>query len=84
MLDNVGRLLRAVGLDYRIVGRPSTSGFGEFAARTRSIAYFCRPPTRATAGVTALAADFRVEIEVVAAASRSPPARRWPPWDGRV
>ena len=71
MLDNVGRLLRG--------GRPrptptwsrprSTSrDFGDFAAmNTVYREYFpTDPPTRATVGVTALAADYAVEIEVIA------------------
>ena len=43
--------------------------FADFAAmNTVYREYFpAEPPTRATVGVTALAADYRVEIEVVAA-----------------
>ncbi len=43
--------------------------FADFAAmNTVYREYFpTEPPTRATVGVTALAADFRVEIEVIAA-----------------
>jgi 2-iminobutanoate/2-iminopropanoate deaminase len=71
MLDNVGRLLRAVGLDYPDVVKATVylRDFGEFAAMNAVYrGYFpSEPPTRATVGVTALAADFRVEIEVVAA-----------------
>ena len=70
MLDNVGRLLRAVGLDYGDVVRSTVylRDFGEFAAmNTVYRDYFpTEPPARATVGVTALAADFRVEIEVTA------------------
>ena len=42
--------------------------FGEFAAmNTVYREYFpTDPPTRATVGVTALAADYAVEIEVIA------------------
>ena len=42
--------------------------FGDFAEfNTVYREYFpTEPPTRATVGVTALAADFRVEIEVLA------------------
>ena len=71
MLDNVGRLLRAAGLDYGDVVRATVylRDFTEFAAMNAVYReYFpTEPPTRATVGVTALAADFRVEIEVLAA-----------------
>jgi 2-iminobutanoate/2-iminopropanoate deaminase len=71
MLDNVGRLLRAAGLDYADVVKATVylRDFGEFAEfNTVYREYFpTEPPTRATVGVTALAADFRVEIEVIAA-----------------
>ena len=71
MLDNVGRLLRIVGLDYRDVVKATVylRDFADFAAmNTVYREYFpAEPPTRATVGVTALAADYRVEIEVIAA-----------------
>jgi 2-iminobutanoate/2-iminopropanoate deaminase len=71
MLDNVGRLLRAVGVDYRDVIKTTVylRDFGDFAAMNAVYReYFpAEPPTRATVGVTALARDFRVEIEVLAA-----------------
>jgi 2-iminobutanoate/2-iminopropanoate deaminase len=71
MLENVGTLLRAVGLDYRDVVKATVylRDFGEFAAMNGVYReYFpAEPPTRATVGVTALAADYRVEIEVIAA-----------------
>ena len=71
MLDNVGRLLRAAGLDYGDVVKATVylRDFSEFAAMNAVYReYFpTEPPTRATVGVTALAADFRVEIEVLAA-----------------
>jgi 2-iminobutanoate/2-iminopropanoate deaminase len=71
MLDNVGRLLKAVGLDYRDVVRATVylRDFADFAAmNTVYREYFpTEPPTRATVGVTALAADYTVEIEVIAA-----------------
>jgi len=71
MLENVGALLRAVGLDYRDVVKATVylKDFGEFAAMNEVYReYFpTEPPTRATVGVTALAADYRVEIEVIAA-----------------
>ena len=70
MLDNVGRLLRAVGLDFGDVVKSTVylRDFDEFA-RMNAIyrEYFpTEPPTRATVGVTRLAADYRVEIEVIA------------------
>jgi 2-iminobutanoate/2-iminopropanoate deaminase len=71
MLDNVGRLLRAVGLDYADIVRSTVYllDFSEFAAFNAVYReYFpTEPPARATVGVTALAEDFRVEIEVLAA-----------------
>ena len=71
MLENVGRLLRAAGLGYEDVVKATVylRDFGEFAAMNAIYReYFpTEPPTRATVGVTALAADFRVEIEVMAA-----------------
>jgi 2-iminobutanoate/2-iminopropanoate deaminase len=70
MLDNVGRLLRAVGLDHRDVVKSTVylRDFGDFEAMNGVYReYFpTEPPTRATVGVTALAHDFRVEIEVIA------------------
>ena len=71
MLDNVGRLLHAVGLDFGDVVKCTVYllEFGDFAAMNAVYReYFpSEPPTRATVGVTALAEDFRVEIEVLAA-----------------
>jgi 2-iminobutanoate/2-iminopropanoate deaminase len=71
MLDNVGRLLRAAGLDYGDVVKATVylRDFDEFAAMNAVYReYFpTEPPTRATVGVTRLASDFRVEIEVIAA-----------------
>jgi 2-iminobutanoate/2-iminopropanoate deaminase len=71
MLDNVGRLLRAAGLDYADVVRCTVylRDFGDFAAMNAVYReYFpTEPPARATVGVTALAADFDIEIEVTAA-----------------
>ena len=70
MLDNVGRLLHAVGLDYKDVVKATVYlvDFDEFAAMNAIYReYFpTEPPTRATVGVTRLALDFRIEIEVVA------------------
>ena len=71
MLENVGRLLRAVGLDYPDVVKSTVylRDFGDFAAINEIYReYFpSDPPTRATVGVARLASDFRIEIEVMAA-----------------
>ncbi len=70
-LDNIGRLLGAVGLDYKDVVKATVYlvDFDEFAAMNAVYrTYFpIEPPTRATVGVTRLARDYRVEIEVMAA-----------------
>jgi 2-iminobutanoate/2-iminopropanoate deaminase len=70
MLDNVGRLLRAVGLDYRDVVKSTVylRNFDDFDAMNAVYRkYFAsEPPTRATVGVAGLARDFTIEIEVVA------------------
>jgi len=70
MLENVGRLLHAAGLDYGDVVKCTVylRDFTEFAAMNAVYREFfpTEPPTRATVGVTALAEDFRVEIEVLA------------------
>ena len=70
MLDNVGRLLMAVGLDFSAVVQCTVylRDFDDFAAMNAVYrSYFpSEPPTRATVGVTALAEDYRVEIQVVA------------------
>jgi 2-iminobutanoate/2-iminopropanoate deaminase len=71
MLDNVGRLLTAAGLGFGDVVRCTVylRDFGDFAAmNTVYREYFpTDPPARATVGVTALAADYAIEIEVTAA-----------------
>jgi 2-iminobutanoate/2-iminopropanoate deaminase len=71
MLENVGRLLRAVGLDYRDVVKCTVyiTNFEEFGAMNAIYReYFgSEPPTRATVEVTRLALDARIEIEVLAA-----------------
>jgi 2-iminobutanoate/2-iminopropanoate deaminase len=71
MLDNVGRLLRAVGLAHADVVKATVylRDFDEFGAMNEVYRrYFpTEPPTRATVGVTRLASDYRVEIEVIAA-----------------
>ena len=71
MLDNVGRLLKAVGLDFAHVVKCTVyiTDFDEFAAMNaiyREV-FPTDPPTRATVEVTRLAMGARIEIEVVAA-----------------
>jgi 2-iminobutanoate/2-iminopropanoate deaminase len=70
MLENVGRLLHAAGLGFGDVVKCTVylRDFTEFAAMNTVYREFfpTEPPTRATVGVTALAEDFRVEIEVLA------------------
>ena len=70
-LDNVGALLRAVGLDYADVVKVTAylTDMDEFEAMNSVYRrYFpTQPPTRATVGVTRLASTYRVEFEVVAA-----------------
>jgi 2-iminobutanoate/2-iminopropanoate deaminase len=71
VLDNVGRLLQAVGLDYRDVVRCTVflvdmADFGAMNEVYRE--YFPTDmPVRATVGVSALAGPFRIEIDVTAA-----------------
>jgi 2-iminobutanoate/2-iminopropanoate deaminase len=70
MLENVGQLLQAVGLDYRDVVKATVylrdfSEFGQMNAVYREF-FPTEPPTRATVGVSALAADYGIEIEVIA------------------
>ncbi|MBA2720985.1 MAG: RidA family protein [Chloroflexi bacterium] len=71
MLDNVGRLLKSVELDYGDVVKCTVyiTDFDEFAAMNAVYReYFpTDPPTRATVGVTSLALGSRIEIEVLAA-----------------
>jgi 2-iminobutanoate/2-iminopropanoate deaminase len=70
VLDNIGRLLEAAGLGFEDVVKCTVylTDFTEFAAMNAVYReYFpTDPPTRATVGVTALAADYRVEIEALA------------------
>jgi 2-iminobutanoate/2-iminopropanoate deaminase len=70
MLDNVGRLLTAAGLAFADVVKCTVylRDFDDFAAFNAVYReYFpTEPPTRATVGVTALAEDYLVEIEVLA------------------
>jgi 2-iminobutanoate/2-iminopropanoate deaminase len=71
MLDNVGRLLAAVGLGYRDVVKASVYlvDMADFPAMNEVWKrYFpTEPPTRTTVGVAKLVADYRVEIETIAA-----------------
>jgi 2-iminobutanoate/2-iminopropanoate deaminase len=71
MLDNVGRLLQAVGLDYGDVVKCTVylTSFDDFAAMNAIYrTYFpTDPPTRATVEVTRLALGARIETEVIAA-----------------
>ena len=71
MLENVGRLLRAVGLDFRDVVKCTVyiTDFADFATMNAVYReYFpTEMPTRATVEVTALALGAKVEIEVMAA-----------------
>ena len=71
MLENVGGLLRATGLGFEDVVQSTVYllDFTEFARmNTVYREYFpVDPPTRATVGVSGLAADYRVEIVCVAA-----------------
>jgi len=77
MLDNVGRLLAAVGLGYQDVVKATVYlvDMDEFEAMNAIYrGYFAtEPPTRATVGVARLVGDYRVEIEVMAARSNQLP-----------
>jgi 2-iminobutanoate/2-iminopropanoate deaminase len=70
MLENVGRLLRAAGLDYRDVVKATVylTDIADFAAMNAVYREFfpAEPPTRATVAVSGLAANARIEIEVMA------------------
>ena len=71
MLDNVGRLLKAAGLDYADVVKCTVylTDFADFAAMNaiyREV-FPTDPPTRATVEVSRLAMGARIEIEVLAA-----------------
>lgn len=71
MLDNVGRLLGAVGLGFDDVVKCTVylTDFEEFAAMNAIYReYFqTEPPVRATVQVGRLAVGARIEIEVLAA-----------------
>jgi 2-iminobutanoate/2-iminopropanoate deaminase len=70
-IENIRLLLGAVGLDLGHVVKATVylTDFDEFDAMNAVYrrSFPTEPPTRATVGVTHLAADFRVEIEVIAA-----------------
>ncbi len=70
-LDNIGRLLRAVGLDYADVVKCTVylTDFDDFVPMNAVYReYFPKDmPTRATVVVTRLALGARVEIEAMAA-----------------
>jgi 2-iminobutanoate/2-iminopropanoate deaminase len=70
MLENVGRLLHAAGLEYVDVVKATVylRDFADFEAMNQVYREFfpSEQPTRTTVGVTALARDFRIEIEVIA------------------
>jgi 2-iminobutanoate/2-iminopropanoate deaminase len=71
MFENVGRLLEAVGLTFRDVVRTTVYlvDLDDFATMNAVFRehFPSDPPTRATVGVTRLVADYRIEVEVVAA-----------------
>ena len=71
MLTNVRRLLNAAGLDSRDVVKATVylCDFDEFQEMNEVYREFFpeNPPTRATVGVTRLASEYRVEIEILAA-----------------
>lgn len=70
-LENIGRLLKAVGLDYADVVQCTVylTEISEFAAMNSVYReYFpSEPPTRATVQISALASSYRVEIVSLAA-----------------
>jgi 2-iminobutanoate/2-iminopropanoate deaminase len=71
MLESVGTLLRAVGLDFKDAVRCTVylTDMDDFAAMNEVYREFFVEdrPVRATVGVARLASDFRAEIEVTAA-----------------
>lgn len=70
-LENVGRLLKAVGLDYDDVVKCTVYvvDFDEFAAMNTVYREFfpTEPPARVTSEVSRLALGARIEIDVIAA-----------------
>jgi 2-iminobutanoate/2-iminopropanoate deaminase len=71
MFANLGKLLEAVGLGFDDVVKATVylRNFDDFEAMNAIYREFFPSdmPTRATVGVAALARDFTVEIEVIAA-----------------
>jgi len=70
MLDNVGRLLRIVGLDYRDIVKCTVYivDFDEFAAMNAIYReYFAEPlPARSTVLAPLSNPDLRIEVEAIA------------------
>src|SRR5689334_15545138 len=70
VLENIGALLQAAGLDYSAVVRTTVflADMGDFAAMNEVYAgFFSEPyPARATVQVARLPRDARVEIDVIA------------------
>ncbi len=71
MFANLGRLLEAAGLGFRDVVKATVylRNFDDFEAMNAIYRehFPSEMPTRATVGVSALARDFTIEIEVIAA-----------------
>ena len=71
MLENVGVLLRAAGLDYADVVQATVYllDFAEFSRMNAVYREFfpTDPPTRTTVGVNGLAVDYRIEMTCLAA-----------------
>jgi 2-iminobutanoate/2-iminopropanoate deaminase len=70
VLENIGTLLKAAGLDFSAVVRTTVflSDMNDFAAMNEAYgAFFSEPyPARATVQVARLPRDARVEIDVIA------------------
>jgi 2-iminobutanoate/2-iminopropanoate deaminase len=70
VLDNIGALLKAAGIDFAQVARTTIflTDIGDFAAVNEIYAtYFSEPyPARATVQVARLPRDVRIEIDAIA------------------
>ena len=70
VMENIGTLLKAAGLDFSAVVRTTVflSDMNDFAAMNEAYgAFFAEPyPARATVQVARLPRDARVEIDVIA------------------
>jgi 2-iminobutanoate/2-iminopropanoate deaminase len=70
-LENIGTTLKAIGLDYTDVVKVTVylRNFDDFPAMNEVYREFFQPdfPARATVAVVRLAADYSIEIDVVAA-----------------